>query len=179
MTTNIHEIAAALHARRTDTGFLAHCPAHQDRTPSFSFREKDGKVLVHCHAGCRQADVIAALRARGLWPERARAGSPGEPADPDRAKDKIRAAYWKISVMVFADWLKESVAVTDPVHMPLTELVRVLYLGDEALLAEYRIWKKYEPELTAGLVHAGRLSDARLQRRLARWIQGGMHGEIA
>jgi len=31
--------------------------------------EVAGKVLVHCHAGCRQEDVVAALRARGLWPE--------------------------------------------------------------------------------------------------------------
>jgi hypothetical protein len=29
----------------------------------------DGKVLVHCHAGCDQEHVIAALRSRGLWPE--------------------------------------------------------------------------------------------------------------
>jgi putative DNA primase/helicase len=29
----------------------------------------DGKVLVHCHAGCDQRIVIDALKARGLWPE--------------------------------------------------------------------------------------------------------------
>jgi hypothetical protein len=28
---------------------------------------KGGKVLVRCHAGCDQRDVIAALRLRGLW----------------------------------------------------------------------------------------------------------------
>jgi 5S rRNA maturation endonuclease (ribonuclease M5) len=43
------------------------CPAHDDRNPSLSIREKDGKVLVHCHAGCSQRDVVDALRARRLW----------------------------------------------------------------------------------------------------------------
>jgi hypothetical protein len=28
---------------------------------------RNGKVLVRCHAGCDQRDVIAALRARGVW----------------------------------------------------------------------------------------------------------------
>ena len=32
-----------------------------------SVRAMDGKVLVHCHAGCAQRDVIAALRGLGLW----------------------------------------------------------------------------------------------------------------
>jgi 5S rRNA maturation endonuclease (ribonuclease M5) len=46
---------------------MAPCPAHQDRDPSLAIREEAGKVLLHCHAGCAQRDVIAALRARGLW----------------------------------------------------------------------------------------------------------------
>jgi len=50
-----------------------HCPAHDDPTPSLSVEEKDGKVLVHCHAGCEQAPVIEALRERGLWPSAPRA----------------------------------------------------------------------------------------------------------
>ena len=36
-------------------------------TRVWSIREADGKVLLHCHAGCSQRDVIAALKARGLW----------------------------------------------------------------------------------------------------------------
>ena len=45
---------------------MARCPAHDDREPSLSISDgKDGKVLVRCHAGCDQRDLIAALRARG------------------------------------------------------------------------------------------------------------------
>lgn len=47
---------------------MCRCPAHDDRDPSMSVTEtRDGRPLVHCHAGCTQSDLIAALRARGLW----------------------------------------------------------------------------------------------------------------
>jgi hypothetical protein len=62
------DLAAALGARRNGSGWMARCPAHDDRNPSLSIGEADdGKVLVRCHAGCSQEQVIAALRSRGLW----------------------------------------------------------------------------------------------------------------
>jgi len=61
-------IAKALGGHKTGHDWMARCPAHDDREPSLSIREADdGKVLVRCHAGCDQARVIEALRARGLW----------------------------------------------------------------------------------------------------------------
>jgi hypothetical protein len=44
-----------------------HCPAHEDRTPSLAVTKKGPQILVHCHAGCEQAEVIAALDQLGLW----------------------------------------------------------------------------------------------------------------
>jgi hypothetical protein len=55
---------------------MARCPAHEDRNPSLSIREVEGKVLLHCHAGCSQQDVIDALKARGLWESNQEAASP-------------------------------------------------------------------------------------------------------
>ena len=64
-------IARTLGGRRAGGGWMAHCPAHEDCTPSLSIRDTDGgKVLVYCYAGCGQERVITALRARGLWPKR-------------------------------------------------------------------------------------------------------------
>jgi putative DNA primase/helicase len=61
-------IAKALGGRKTGAAWIARCPVHDDRAPSLAIAEtRDGKVLVHCHAGCCQQDVIAALRARGAW----------------------------------------------------------------------------------------------------------------
>jgi hypothetical protein len=64
---NAYTIARALGGRRAGSGWTARCPAHDDRNPSLSIRNVDGKLLVHCHTGCKQADVIAALRGHGLW----------------------------------------------------------------------------------------------------------------
>ena len=59
-------IATTLGGLRVGGGWMARCPAHDDKTPSLSIRQgRDGKVLVRCHAGCEQAAVIAALRSRG------------------------------------------------------------------------------------------------------------------
>ena len=64
-------IAKALDGRKAGAAWMALCPAHDDREPSLSIRDgEDGKVLVHCHAGCEQADLIAVLRSRGLWEEK-------------------------------------------------------------------------------------------------------------
>ena len=55
-------------SRKIGRHWIACCPAHDDREPSLSISETDdGKLLVHCHAGCGQERVIAALRSSGLW----------------------------------------------------------------------------------------------------------------
>ena len=74
------EIVRALGGRRSGKGWLAKCPAHKDKHPSLSIDEGgDGKALVKCHAGCSQADLIDALRQRGLW---------SEPLDRTRGQSK-------------------------------------------------------------------------------------------
>jgi len=65
---NAEIIAKALGGRKAGGGWMACCPAHDDRVPSLSIRDADdGKILVRCHAGCDQKQVIAVLRSRGLW----------------------------------------------------------------------------------------------------------------
>lgn len=40
----------------------ARCPGHDDKGPSLSVRAlPDGRVLVHCFAGCLAAEVVAAI----------------------------------------------------------------------------------------------------------------------
>lgn len=61
-------LARALGGCKAGYAWMARCPAHDDREPSLSIADaRDGKVLVRCHAGCDQRDVIVALRARGIW----------------------------------------------------------------------------------------------------------------
>ncbi len=65
---NAATLASALGGRKAGAGWAARCPAHDDRLPSLSIRDAhDGRLLIHCHAGCDQRQVIAVLRTRGLW----------------------------------------------------------------------------------------------------------------
>jgi hypothetical protein len=42
--------------------YIALCPGHDDRSPSLSVREcEDGRVLLHCFAGCDTGNVLAAI----------------------------------------------------------------------------------------------------------------------
>lgn len=58
---------------------MCRCPAHNDKTPSLHVTQAADTVLLKCFAGCDQLSVIAALRERGLWPERQEQGSPSAP----------------------------------------------------------------------------------------------------
>lgn len=41
--------------------YKALCPCHEDKNPSLSISEKDGKILLHCHAGCAYEDIVKKL----------------------------------------------------------------------------------------------------------------------
>lgn len=73
------------------SGNMAPCPAHDDGKPSLSVTERNGAVLVHCHAGCSQDAVIAALKDKGLWPT----NSPRKPAVPDDREDEWHPEHQK------------------------------------------------------------------------------------
>ena len=48
--------------RKVGSGWIANCPAHEDRSPSLSITEgDDGRLLLHCHAGCKVHDILAAV----------------------------------------------------------------------------------------------------------------------
>lgn len=47
--------------KKTPKSWQARCPAHEDRTPSLSIKVEDGKILIHCFAGCTTADIVSAI----------------------------------------------------------------------------------------------------------------------
>lgn len=63
---DIEEIATKLNGKKTKTGWQAHCPIHVDESPSLSLSEKNGNILVYCHAGCAQEDVWGAIKANNF-----------------------------------------------------------------------------------------------------------------
>ena len=40
---------------------MVHCPAHEDRTKSLSWRIAEGRLLLHCFAGCTFDEIRGAL----------------------------------------------------------------------------------------------------------------------
>ena len=101
--------------RKSGKGWEACCPSHDDHKPSLSLSisERDGKVLVHCWAGCSQKDVISALRNMGLWGSESRGAYPrpaprprdtGPDADDSRRMRQGAALYKAAkAVMDFPD----------------------------------------------------------------------------
>jgi len=61
-------IARALGGKRSGRGWIVPCITHDDRRPSLSLADgDDGRLLVHCFAGCDTRDILVALHARGLF----------------------------------------------------------------------------------------------------------------
>jgi phage/plasmid primase-like uncharacterized protein len=63
---NATVISQALKLRRSGSVHVGACPAC-GYPGAFTMQDRDGRALVHCHAGCDQTDVLAALRKAGLW----------------------------------------------------------------------------------------------------------------
>jgi hypothetical protein len=56
---------------RTANGYLAHCPAHEDKEKSLSISTgDDGRVLLKCFAGCTVKEIVKSMRLemRDLFP---------------------------------------------------------------------------------------------------------------
>src|SRR5215207_6612489 len=59
-------------ASRNGEKAMAFCPAHDDRTnPSLSLKAENGKLLLHCFAGCQPEDIVSkvGLGMQGLFAE--------------------------------------------------------------------------------------------------------------
>ena len=58
--------------KRQGKGYIACCPAHEDRNPSLSMVEaEDGRILIKCFAGCSTLSILGVmgLTMSDLFPE--------------------------------------------------------------------------------------------------------------
>ncbi|WP_191569514.1 DUF7146 domain-containing protein [Paracoccus yeei] len=85
------EIVKALRGRPSRNGGLCFCPAHANtRTPALSVTDGiDGRLLLHCHAGCDYPSIMDALRGLGLV-EGKGTYSPPSPAEMDAFREAER-----------------------------------------------------------------------------------------
>jgi len=95
---------------------VARCPGHPDRTPSLSIRQAgDGKVLVHCFAGCAASDVLTAvgLELADLFPEPLKQSGPiRDRKHTHAAVDALKVLALEATVLqVAADNLAQGIAL--------------------------------------------------------------------
>jgi hypothetical protein len=88
----------------------ARCPAHGDTTPSLAIREaEDGRVLIHCFAGCGAAEVLAAtgLEFSDLYADKLDGHRAAPIKRPFTAADALRLlAYESLVVLQTADAMR-------------------------------------------------------------------------
>ena len=95
-------------ASRNDEKAMSFCLAHNDRSsPSLSLKAENGKLLLHCFAGCRPEDIVSkiGLGMKGLFSEGG--GGPLSPrtrlhACTLRAKTRISMGKTSVQVMMHA-----------------------------------------------------------------------------
>lgn len=98
--------------RRSDTQWMAQCPAHDDNTPSLSITYGEGCVALYCFSGCQLTDILNALdyNIKDLWDEHATTNiidldkyrfNPEQPANPPIGDNQPETLHWEY---VDADW---------------------------------------------------------------------------
>ena len=87
--------------RETGPGrWTARCPAHDDKTPSLAVRDVDGKLLLHCFAGCSSYEIVSAvgLTEADLFPDKPRSHKPI--SKPFPAQDVLRCLSNEVTVLM-------------------------------------------------------------------------------
>ena len=61
--------------------YVACCPAHEDSSPSLAVKEVEGKIILHCFAGCSVNDIVGAvgMDMTDLFPPKAPDYRPQQP----------------------------------------------------------------------------------------------------
>jgi hypothetical protein len=99
--------------------WMSRCPSHEDRSPSLSIRElEDGRVLLHCFAGCGAADVLVSvgLGLSDLFPAplTMNGNKPTRPNHFHAAREALRVLHFEtLVVAIGAENLAQGVTLSD------------------------------------------------------------------
>lgn len=124
--------------RRSGRGWVAQCPAHDDRTPSLSIREGYLGILIRCWAGCSLDEICTAL---GLKPCDLFYDTRPDPARIREAhhrrqvKDAAqKAALYRPDVFREAEAITKAVTITDVSALSGKELDEMMDIVSNAWL---------------------------------------------
>ena len=133
------------------SSWVARCPAHEDRDPSLSVSVKDGRVLLHCFAGCAPDEVLGAV---GLTWKDLRGGESWawRPPFPSRPKLEPEAPSPKDLERWEALWERAK-----PAHPILTRYLRARGLSLEPPPTLRVVYLRGEPAMVARVEGPGGL----------------------
>ena len=130
------EITEALGGRWHGGYGVCRCPAHDDRRPSLSLSDgHDGRLLVHCHAGCDFRNVRDALRGLGLIEGSGRTYRP-DPAETARRRAEEQARVEKRVRQAKATWVETE---------PITGTVADAYLRNRSIVSPLPPTLRFHP----------------------------------
>lgn len=122
--------------RRHRKCWQARCPAHEDHSPSLALRElDDGRVLVHCFAGCTVYEIVNAvgLELADLFPRLEILQTKVQPQrKPFSADDILRCIAFEALVVAAAATTRLAGPLSDTDHNRLMLAVTRIH---EALAA--------------------------------------------
>ena len=90
-------------SKRYGNGYMARCPSHDDKNPSLKLTElSDGRILIHCFAGCSSHDVLSAigLTVNDLFPDGALGEYKGFQRIEENAKAKQKDKYFRDEIIL-------------------------------------------------------------------------------
>jgi DNA primase len=126
------DFAFRLNAKKVRGYWIARCPAHNDHSPSLKISVgRDGRILLHCWAGCENRDIVGALglRMRDLF-----ASNPPSRADRAAMRRQERQ-QWKQHQIERLHAIRErererAKLLRNPVDLPPTALTWESLYGD-------------------------------------------------
>lgn len=67
----VESLVTMLNGKPQGKGYIACCPAHNDKHPSLSISEVSGKILLKCWTGCSVESIVSAIgiETKDLFPE--------------------------------------------------------------------------------------------------------------
>lgn len=122
--------------RKTGNGrWVCRCPSHDDRGPSLSVRElDDGRVLLHCFAGCDVQSILDAvgLAFEDLFPERIGGDVVKRERRPFNAVDVLRCLSFEALILCqYATTMAKGDALTMDARERLLTAAKRLQHGAE------------------------------------------------
>ncbi len=104
--------------------YIAACPAHDDKSPSLAIRNDNGKILLHCFAGCSSSEIVSAIgmNLSDLFP----------PTDDPKyiKQSRISFSVWQLLHALKTDLVRLLIIVND------IKNIEALSADDRAFISE-------------------------------------------